>query len=314
MPATAATVQADVYEFFGIETFDHAPAGLSTFCLNALNGVLQQIYTLLPDTFWRESDPRSLSLLAPRTISVAVVNGAKSITFVSPAYDATTMEGCTLVIAGDATQNRLVHDVSASPTLWKAYAGTTGTVTATLYHDAITLADAEEVMPPVILDNHYELLPLGSERERQTVDGNLNMVSGRSAGWQGNWLFPLTQQNRAVHTPTGFLISPASHYQGAVTLRMLLSALPDTNYTLTYRVKGTVPARVTAWTDARTWLVPHDYVESILLPMVRHALTTHPNAPVSVQQTQTGFDTATKILTGLRPRGWQPSEVETGTW
>jgi len=312
MPAVAATVQADMFEAFGIESWDHATPGLSTFCLNQFNAVLQHIYSLLPDTFWRESDPRSLSILAPRTISVSVTAGSKAITFSSPSYDSTTMEGCTLIISGDAAQNRLVHDVNASPTLWKAYAGNSGTVSATLYHDAHTLADAEEILPPVLLDGNFELIPMRTERHRLIMDSAVANTPANRIGFPTPWLFPQTSLQRSIQTPSSYLVAPAPHYQGGISLRLLMSSLPDRAYTMTYRVKGTVPARVTAWTDARTWLVPHDYTESILLPMIRHRLMDHPNFNIAPNLLQPKFEAATKILANLRPRGWQPAQIGVG--
>lgn len=303
MPATAAAVSAEALDFFGIESWSHAPAALQTRVLAEFNAVLQHIYSLLPDTFWRESEPRSEAIRAPQTITVSVTAGSKAITFSSPSWDA-SWTGCTLIIGGDPIQNILVHDVSASPTLHKAYAGTTGSQTATLYHDAITLPDAEEVLSPVMLDDHWELVPMRSQRHFNMEDG---LTRGRATP---GYIFPLAAQEREIRTPSGFLIVPAQTYLGSTFLRMRLTALPDTAYTMTYRVKGCAPARVTTLADTRTWLVPHDYVESILLPMLRFRLAAHPNSPVPQAMMASGNEAAGKILEGLRPRGWQPQEIQ----
>jgi hypothetical protein len=313
MPDAAADqVQSEILEMFGIETFDHAPAGLSAMGIREMNAVLQQIYALLPDTFWRESDPRSVLINAPTTVSVTVSANAKTITFVS-GY-ASWMEGCTIVIAGDDAHNRLVMDAAAGATLWLPYGGSSGTVAATVYHDAITVQDAEQIIGPVMLLDHWELIPVSSERSRQIMDpGTGTIASGDNwlAGLYG--LFPLLDYKRNIGTPTGFLTSPAPYYTGtAVYLRMLLTALPDVAYRLTYKVKGVAPTRVDDWDDDRTWLVPYGYTESIVIPMVMWRLAKHPACPRSQQELQPAFDLAGKMLQNMRPRGHQSTSVATG--
>ena len=303
----------------GIETFDHAPPGLSDMGLRELNAVLQQIYSLLPDTFWRESDPRSTQLRAPATVSVIVATGAKTITFASgwQSY----MEGCTIVIAGDPAHNRLVHDAAEGNTLWLPYNGASGTVSATVYHDAVTIEDAEQVIGPVMLLDHWELVPVASERARQIMDPGTGTIASGDNWLSGLYgLFPLLDYKRNIGTPTGFLTAPAPFSSAnttyaigkAVFLRLLLTALPDIAYRLTYKVKGTTPASIEDWSDARTWLVPYGYTESIVIPMVLWRLAKHPAFPRSQQELQPAYDVAAKMLQNMRPRGHQSTSVATG--
>jgi hypothetical protein len=310
--AAAAQVQSEILEMMGIETFDHAPAGLSAMAIRELNAVLQQIYSLLPDTFWRESDPRSTQLRAPATVSVTVVNGAKSITFISgwQSY----MEGCTIVIAGDPAHNRLVMDTAASATLWLPYDGASGTVSATVYHDAVTIEDAEQVIGPVMLLDHWELVPVASERARQIMDPGTGTIASGDNWLSGLYgLFPLLDYKRNIGTPTGFLVAPAPYFTGKkVVLRLLLTALPDIAYRLTYKVKGLPPTAVDDWDDDRTWLVPYGYTESIVIPMILWRLAKHPAFPRSQQELQPAYDVAAKMLQNMRPRGHQSTSVATG--
>jgi hypothetical protein len=308
--SVAAAVSEDLLDILGLETWDHAPPGLSKRAMAELNATLQAIYALLPDGFWRESGDRGINLRAPTTVSVTVTANSKNLTF--GAY-ASWMDGCTIVIPGDARHNRLVRDAGATPSLWLEYTGTSGTVDALVYHDAITVQDAEEIIGPVMLDGHWELFPVAHERQRQLADpGDGNIAATRSSAGGAFGLFPMIQYDRMIGTPSGYLLAPAAYHEGGVYLRILLTALPDIAYTLTYKVKATAPAKVTSWEDARTWLVPHGYDESTLMPIVRFRMCGHPNFPLTERELQASYDTATKILSNLRPRGHQSRGVEVG--
>lgn len=310
MPSVAAAVRTDLLDVLGIETFDHAPPGLSARGLAELNAALQSIYSLLPDQFWRESSPRAETLHAPALLNVHVTAGSKAITFTGWQD---WMDGCTVVISGDAKHNRIVSDAGSTPSLWLPYRGATGPATATLYHDAVTVLDAEEIIGPVMLEGYWELVPAAHERQRQLMDpGSGNIAAARTSAGGAFGLFPMPHYERLIGTPMGYLVAPAPRLHGGVHLRLLLSALPDIEYILSYKVKGVAPVKVTSWDDNRAWLVPHDYTESILLPIVRYRMAGHPNFPLSERELQASYETATKILSNLRPRGHQPAGIAVG--
>lgn len=77
--------------------------------------------------------PWTTTLRAPRTVSVTVTRDSQAIEFASDPGESAI--GCTIVIEGDTSQNRL-HSLTE---LKLSFLGTTGTRTATLYGDGAPL-------------------------------------------------------------------------------------------------------------------------------------------------------------------------------
>lgn len=308
--SVASQVSDDLLDALGLENWDHAPASLSRRGLAALNQTLQQIYAVLPDDFWSRKPIRAETIHEPTTISVNVSPDSKEIEFGAGWED--WMKGCTIVIAGDAVQNRLVSDDDPEVTLWQDYQGSgDGTTTAIIYQDRIHVPDAEEILGPVILQGHWELSPVQHERHRQASNARA-MSHGSKPSYAKN-LFPLTSSERVIGVPQSYLIQPFAEYQSGARLSLLLDALPNIRYSLTMEVKAVAPSRVTTWEDPRSYLVPHNYTESILLPMVRFSMASHPSFPRRQQDLKPDFDAATKILQSLKPAGFIPSVVAVGS-
>lgn len=115
--------------------------------LDAINGGLQKLHALAP--FQSKTTTGSLYLNAPETISLAVTNGSADVTGYTFTADQTYR---TIRIAGDNVDNQVVGDTE----LLHPYEGTTGTVSAVIYCDAISIPEPYEMMigdPRVIESN-----------------------------------------------------------------------------------------------------------------------------------------------------------------
>lgn len=302
MPA-ASDIRDDLLGLLGLESITHAPAGAATRMLADLNAALQHIYTLMGDSFWCE-EPAGFLIRAPQTVSVSVTGGSQALTITG--YSS-WMLGCTIVIAGDAAQNVIVS-AGGSPSLLKPYTGSTNaTASAIIYHDVIAPgSNVKQVLGPVIIEGKWELVPLASERDRQTYDAGATMQSNHGAE---PWLYPLTFAQREVQCPTAYLLVQQSVHLGDRGPALRFSSLPDVQMVLTMNVEQTAP-RVTGWDDSRTWLVPHAYTESILMPIVRMKFASWPHYTGSKNDLKDDYEAALAILDSLKPRGYRETRIE----
>ncbi|MEI7532853.1 MAG: hypothetical protein WCK57_00655 [Verrucomicrobiae bacterium] len=101
--------------------------------LAAMNAGISEYYQIAPARFSRTTI--STVLPAPATLSVAAVNGSAALG--SNAFSA-GQRGATVIVGDDAGQNEVVGPAS----LLDAYMGTSGTVNATVYGDAVVILDS----------------------------------------------------------------------------------------------------------------------------------------------------------------------------
>jgi hypothetical protein len=301
--SAALEIQKDGCGLLGIEDISHAAPGTADRMLRDLNASLQHIYTLMGDSFWCE-EPQGYLIRGPQSVTVSVTQKSQAITITG--YSS-WMAGCTIVIPGDEAQNVIITAAGASPTLLKPYTGPTAAgVVATIYQDVIQPGDnVRQVIPPVVIEGKWELVPLESERTRQTYDAGGTMNSNHGAG---PWLYPLTFAQREIQTPTAFLIVQQSTFNGSRGPVLRFSSLPDEQMVITMKVEQTAP-RVTAWNDSRTWLVPHAYHESILMPIFRMKFSSWPQFAGNRNDLQDDYDTALAMLESLKPHGYVESNV-----
>lgn len=302
MPA-AARVLADLMGLLEVENVNHAPPAFQTRALSDLNGGLQETYSLAP-TEWFSTDDRGDAIRAPTAVTLTCTAGSKTVTF---AGYASWMLGCTIIISGDANQNQLVS-VSSSISLRLPYGGSTGSQTATVYHDKLQIdAEAFEVVTPVTLLGNYPLLPVASRRDlAAAIFGCGDYGSGNGTGW-GNTGYTLGFASippKSIQAPRLFLVERSAPYAGTTTLALTFDSLPDKAYTIQYSVQLKSPV-VTTFSDTREYLVPFSYEATILLPMVRYRFSSWPQAAFSKQDTAQEYQAAVAMLKGLNPAGYQ---------
>ena len=211
--------------------------------LDCINGALQRMHAVAPDH--TKITTASLYLDAPATVTIGVTQGETAITgstFSSDQY------GRTIRVAGDSIDNQ----IAGTSSLLHPYAGPTGTVTATVYSDAIALPEpySELVGDPRIL-----------ETQRTLTHHKLRFVS-----WQV----------RNVAEPRFYWVEPnAGNRASPAPAVVRFDSLPDHAYRLTVEAM-LAPARV-AFADM---LAPgpeisirQEHVEIYLLPIARGLLT-----------------------------------------
>jgi hypothetical protein len=121
--------------------------------LDAINGTIQQVNSLAP--FHSRITTAALELAAPVSVTLAVEKGSNQFT----GYLATDADlYCTIRIDGDG--DGADNQLTGSGDLLFGYAGETGTVQATIYHDALTLPQtiAEITGQPMLIENRTELI------------------------------------------------------------------------------------------------------------------------------------------------------------
>lgn len=120
--------------------------------LDAINGGLQALNALAPNH--TKETKASLVLPAPTSISIAVEAGSAE--FTGYTVDEADLY-CTVRIDGDGVDNQ----ITGSGMLLHPYGGITGTVNATIYHDAALIGDGFEALvgQPFVLETRKFLTP-----------------------------------------------------------------------------------------------------------------------------------------------------------
>lgn len=114
--------------------------------LDAINGSLQKLHLFASSESKRTVG--GIVLFAPKTVSLAVTNESTAITGISFTDEQLY---CTIRIDGDMTDNQIVGEAD----LLFPYSGPTGTVSATIYSDAVILPEPYEELisePEIIGD------------------------------------------------------------------------------------------------------------------------------------------------------------------
>lgn len=129
---------------------------------DAANHALQILHDIAP--VHSKKARASVTFFEPKTISLSVTKDSYDFTGWTPSGDDLF---CSIVIDGDESRNEIIGTGS----LLLPYLGTTGTKTATVYHDAAAIPNtyAEIVLPLVDMDG--DPLPVASpERDKKTGD------------------------------------------------------------------------------------------------------------------------------------------------
>lgn len=211
--------------------------------LDAINGALQTLHSLAPPD--SKITVVSLSVAAPRTVSVGVVNGSPEVTIAT--FDAED-RWRTIRIAGDDIDNQVIGATS----LLHPYGGATGTVSATIYGDAVELPEPyiELVGDPTVLETRDDLISF-----RPLVFRNMDRRIGHPR-------FYWVESNARNQNPT----APAV---------IRFDPMPDKLYRMQCRA-SLAPAKVTfadLISPGPTVPLRAEHIESYLIPLCRSTLT-----------------------------------------
>lgn len=209
--------------------------------LDATNGALQKLDQLAP--FQSKVTVASLFLDAPLTLSLEVTNGSGEVADIPFTKD---QYGRTIRIEGDDIDNQIVGENQ----LLHAYTGASGTVTATVYSDAVPIPEP-----------YLELIS-----DPKVIEIDRTLIHHR----------PSVGNRKAVSQPTTYWIESNARNQNPSAPAVLrLHSFPDRMYRLLAEF-SMAPARV-CFTDlispGPSLPIREEYVESYLLPVARGILS-----------------------------------------
>ena len=252
----------------GIQSYDPAAAGPvrkyvthdGLEVITAINGAIQELFTRCPR--WASSRPCTLEVHAPRTGTITATSGSTVIA----GGDGFFTPGKTIRLAGDSLDNELV---SATELLFAHQGDSGATVAYSLYCDAIALpTGVNQVGPPVWLHDIRKLEMAATFEELLFWDVQAHHNYGLDQG--------ITRQRRSVQSPLAYYVEPF-YNRTSFASRLRLSPIPDQRYVVHFKGIMGPPAYTTAdlagagpgYADPGvTPAIPHDKIESVLLPVV----------------------------------------------
>lgn len=285
MSKTAYDVGLDLLSYIGIKSYQPVTGATAlnrqsitdddkSKVLTAINGGLEEVYKNLPADFKKQD--KSAQLLPPAQVTVsatqfdtaAVITGA-----------ATWMLGCTIQIAGDVGQNRIVALSGSNATLLYGFKGTTGAgISATVYADAILLpSNTLSVGEPVQTHNPNRLLK--KAQSKQAFD--------RYQFLERDIYAPFTIANKAAGFPIYYFVD--SQYDAAqerVMIYLRLNPMPSHALDIDYQWE--LNKEMIAMTDLFTpntyanpnykfSSVPATWMDTVFLPICRKRFCAHPS-------------------------------------
>jgi hypothetical protein len=301
--AVVEDIFLDALGLVGIEAAAHAETAMLNRITSDFNKALQKVFALGP-RIWSEK-MAGTTIRAPESLtSLTYTDGT---TVLSGASLAAHMHNCTIVIGSDGQQNRVVETGSGTYALLFPYAGTSaaGNGTATVYYDAINLAsNAVEILPPIQLVGYGQLWPLTAQVDLYEP-GSYSDDHGRVSSYAMPWSDRDGQ--REINQPREYIVEANRRYDGAITVCIRVNPLPPTLYRLRWQQRYAAP-RITGIADTTAYLIPHDYIESILMPIVRKNFSTWPNFTGRTE----GLDDDVADAIGILNRISQPQQhIET---
>lgn len=241
-------------------------------------------------------------LYPPTSVTLNVTQFSKTISGLTPSQ--AWMIGCTINITGDGTFNELM----SATTLLRPYAGSSGSVSGTVYGDSIPLpSNIKEVMDPVKLPTLAPLMGTTS-REEYLAYGNPHRYGNRRT--TGSRIF-YTLTNKSVGQPAIWFAENAIDISVAQTVKYLrFNPMPNQAYSASMRVKLKAPvftaADIYAGTDYNVdpnKAIPMDNHASIFLPMCMQRFMAHPsfNNKMAAQEIARQYAEARRMLADCTP-------------
>ncbi len=258
-----AQVVTDLLGLAGYDDPAKAPFNTLQRVLSDVNAIGQRLLSSTPDSWWAIDDGAE-TLRAPVAVSgLTLTAGAKTIT--GGAFE-TWMHGCSIQLSGEVHVNEIRRTGASTYELKIPFSGSnTASGAGTVYCDAINLArTAIAVQRPLFIPQRWELQPalnisdlrrMNNLRSHRTADRNLTQ-------------YPFLWLYMQINVPTAYLIEQSPQYTGEVLERIRVYPMPDSAYPLTWKQKITFTP-VTSLADTRLSLCPHQYLDSVFLPLAR---------------------------------------------
>jgi hypothetical protein len=263
----------------------------------AMNAALEECYG--QGSPWMRQDNRGDLLRAPVTVTIAVTEGSRSGMITTGWQD--WMAGCSIVIDGHDIDNQ-IRDENADCTLKYPYGGTTGSRSALVYHDCLTVApDVLTVLEPVNV-NGRRIRPLSNG---QSVNAPYHV---RDFGMHHQIYSEPNVEALRLSALAGFvrafsIETYAPDEAMNTVLRIRLHGTVIASSTFDYAAKLKAP-RISSAGSLEAPPVPHDFVASIFLPVARQKLTASPffRDQAGKEEIAAAYAEAKKTLEAINPK------------
>lgn len=268
--------------------------------LAAINGALQELYG--EGQAWMRRQSRGAKLYAPTPVTIAVAADSHDGTITGWAD---WMEGCSIVINGGSIDNEILeHSTGGAVTLRFPYDGPTGNQAATVYCDAINLADnVTGVLKPVRIMNGPRLAPV-TDPDKLRMSPSLEDDYGQHR-LIPNPPLPNLRIAEFLGTPQLYCCDSLAETYDQPSLRLRLAPAPDRAMMLAYRATIAPPVITAADLDsAPTLPVPAGYAESILMPIAIQRLVATPyfRDHAGKDEIARAYTAALALASSLRPQ------------
>lgn len=267
--------------------------GRNTAIESAMNAALQELFG--EGSPWIRYDEIGVIINAPTAVTIAVTNGSTSATITGWAA---WMAGCTIQITGSDIDNQ-IRNASASATLKYPYNGTTGTKTATVYHNSIVVPDTVmRVLDPVRFNRfHISALP----NPDISFIPRLDQDFGYDQRYQN--LPDPARVNDSLGTPIGYHVttwSPTAEDQPGTRIRIVPT--PAAAGSLDYRAM-LAPPEIIDISSTDKLPIPQQFVQSIFYPVARKHLSGCPffRSSSSADEITRAYQEARRLLERLDP-------------
>jgi hypothetical protein len=309
---TGQTVLLNLLGYIGVKSFKQNTSSNALnrpsvsqydidFGLAAINAALKEIFEKGPVEF--KYDRVANRLHTPTAVVVNVIEGAGA-SFVSGQAD--WMIGCSIQIAGDPFLNEIIGVSGPDISLLRPYPTVSQSgVTATVYSDAILLADTvQAVLEPVELPPNRRLTRAQSRGEFDRFAYMQNSIPSR----------PTNATWKTTGVPAIYFVEPKyDPAQNYLPLYLRLNPMPDSLYELIFSIERKpekVDEDIYSDDDVDPGYefssVPAESVERVLLPVARRHFTAHPafknqTAKQSIMDQYKDTITQLEIGNGYRP-------------
>lgn len=246
---------------------DHADyPGRNGDVLKAINGAAQELRGLGPA--WRRKRSATIRLKAPTTITVSLTADSTAGTILAADWQ-DWMTGCTLMVAGATAHNQILT-ATGSPdktvALFRPHDGDTGDFSATVLHDAISLAaDTLGVLKPISINGRSPLSPVTSPQHLH------NKIPTEDFGRRHYRPQALASEQTTGTPATYFVDNQLQDATGDPSFRILISPAPRVAMWLDWRETVSFPRF--AAIDGTIIPLAHDQFESVFLPIAAQRLT-----------------------------------------
>lgn len=314
---TAAALASVLRDMAGVVAPGLGGAQFEASILQCLVKTQVEIYSRAPTT-WISEVNRAEVVKAPTTVTLTVTQDAKNITFAG--YQSWMLD-CTIVIGVDPSQNQLTIDGASTVSLVKPYNGTSGTVSAIVYHDSIDLGtDVFRIGSPVTLDQRWELRPMDTVRDMQIAQPGIFQGIGPyyGSGYGGyanirNVSNTVRTTSKQIATPVAFRTARAYSYNVAQTTRLSLSALPSQRFTINYPAQ--VAGLISDISDTtRPEYLPFGNDETIFVPWARWNFADNQHVTVNKADLKPAFDAATAMLKTFDVQPYKEDFIQMSGW